>query len=90
MREQEVDSTAQRSVEGTELEDLVDFVDCLDEAESLPTIAVNACDLSTLPTAMFGSSMSVCSEVDYTDLLNDIKIEKSFGVQVTPCSNGQP
>ena len=46
---------------------------------SLPTIAVNACDLSILPTAVFGSSMSVCSElprVDYTDLLNDIKIEK--------------
>ena len=54
--------TAQCSVEEAELEDLVDFVNCLDEAENLPTIAVNACDLSTLPTAVFGPSISVSSE----------------------------
>ena len=70
--------TAQRSVEEAELEDLVDFVNCLDEAENLSTIAVNACDLSTLPTAVFGPSISVSSElprVDYTDLLNAIQIK---------------
>ena len=59
--------TAQLSVEEAELEDLVSFVNCLDEAENLPTIAVNACDLSTLPTAVFGPSISVSSELPRVD-----------------------
>ena len=70
--------TAQHLVEEAKLEDLVDFVNCLDEAENLPTIVVNACDLSTPPTAVFGLSISVSSEwpvVDYTDLLNAIQIK---------------
>ena len=69
--------TAQHSVEEAELEDLVGFVHCLDEAENLPTIAVNACDLSTLPTAVFDPSILVSSELpraDYTDLLNGLQI----------------
>ena len=65
-------------MEETELEDLVNFVNCLDEAENLSTTAVNACDLSTLLTAVFGPSIAVSSElprVDYTDLLNVIQIK---------------
>ena len=53
--------TAQCSVEEAGLEDLVDFVNYLDEAENLLTIAVNACDLSTLATAVSGPSISVPS-----------------------------
>ena len=56
----------------------VNFVNCLDEAENLPTTAVNASDLSTLLTAVFGPSIAVSSElprVDYTDLLNVIQIK---------------
>ena len=61
--------TAQHSVEEAELEDLVDFVNCLDEAENLSTIAVNACDLSTLPTAVFGPSSELPKLITLTCIM---------------------
>lgn len=54
--------TAQRSAEEAELDDLVDFVNCLDEAENLPLVSVNAGDLSTLPAAVLGTSPVETSE----------------------------
>jgi len=54
--------TAQRSAEEAELDDLVDFVNCLDEAENLPPVSVNAGDLSTLPAAVLGTSPVETSE----------------------------
>ena len=55
--------SAQRPVEETELDDLVDFINCLDEAESLPPVCVYASDLSTLPTAVIVSTSSSPSEL---------------------------
>ena len=43
---------AQRAVENAEFEDLVDFVDCLDECEQLPSVSVSAKDLVLLPAAV--------------------------------------
>ena len=44
--------SAQRPVEEAELDDLVDFANYLDEAESLPPVCMYASNLSTLPTAV--------------------------------------
>ena len=44
---------AQRAVEEVEFEDLIDFVDCLDECEKLPLVSVSAKDLVLLPAAAF-------------------------------------
>ena len=43
---------AQRAVEDAEFEDLVDFVNCLDECEQLPSVTVSAKDLVLLPAAV--------------------------------------
>ena len=43
---------AQRAVEDAKFEDLVDFVDCLDECEQLPSVSVSAKDLVLLPAAV--------------------------------------
>ena len=43
---------AQRAVEDAEFEDLVDFVDCLDECEQLPSVSVSAKDLVLLPVGV--------------------------------------
>ena len=43
---------AQRAVEDAEFEDLVDFVNCLDECEQLPSVSVSAKDLVLLPAAV--------------------------------------
>ena len=43
---------AQRAVGDAELEDLVDFVDCLDECEQLLSVSVSANDLVLLPAAV--------------------------------------
>ena len=43
---------AQRAVENAEFEDLVDFVDCLDECEQLPSVSVSAKDLVLLPVGV--------------------------------------
>ena len=40
---------AQRAVEEAEFEDLLDFVNCLDESEELPLVSVSAKDLVLLP-----------------------------------------
>ena len=39
---------AQHAVKDAEFEDLVDFVDCLDECEQLPSVSVSAKDLVLL------------------------------------------
>ena len=44
---------AQRADEEAEFEDLVDFVNCLDECEKLPLVSVSAKDLVLLPAAVF-------------------------------------
>ena len=43
---------AQRAVEDAKFEDLVDFVDCLDECEQLPSVSVSAKDLVLLPVGV--------------------------------------
>ena len=73
--------SAQRPVEEAELDNLVDFINCLDEAESLPPVCVYASDLSTLPTVVIASTSSSPSElprVDQSVQLNKIQsdIEK--------------
>ena len=68
--------SAQRPVEEAELEDLVDFINCLDEAENLLPMCVYVSDLSTLPTAVIVSTSSSPSElprVDQSVQLSDIE-----------------
>ena len=67
--------SAQRPVEEAELDDLVDFINCLDEAESL-RLCVYASDLLILPTAVIVSTSSSPSElprVDQSVQLNKIQ-----------------
>ena len=45
-------SAAQCAVEDAKFEDLVDFVDCLDECEQLPSVSVSAKDLVLLLAAV--------------------------------------
>ena len=57
---------AQRAVEDAEFEDLVDFVNCLDECEQLPSVTVSAKDLVLLPVAVV--KQVPCSEHSAEDI----------------------
>ena len=64
--------TAQSAVENDEFEDQVDFVDCLDECEQLPSVSVSARDLVLLPAAVVKTTpSSECSVEDIAGVLSN-------------------
>ena len=72
---------AQRAVEDAEFEDLVDFVNCLDECEQLPSVSVPAKDLVLLPAAVVKQvPHSECSAEDIDGVLST-HCERIGGIQ---------
>ena len=61
---------AQRAVEEVEFEDLIDFVNCLDECEKLPLVSVSAKDLILLPAAAFKQDPRSESTENITEVLS--------------------